>query len=77
MSSEMSLSPLVSASEPSSINSELGTYPPDPLPLLREGGNYGFRRGVSPFGLFLCYQMLKESFRGVKPLYIKSLPLPF
>ena len=38
MSLEMSPSPLASASEPHSINSELGTYPPDPLPFLREGG---------------------------------------
>jgi hypothetical protein len=38
MSLEMSPSPLASASEPPLINSELGTYPPDPLPLIREGG---------------------------------------
>ncbi len=38
MSLEMSPSPSASASAPPSINSELGTYPPDPLPLIREGG---------------------------------------
>jgi len=37
MSLEMSPSPLESASEPPLINSELGIYPPDPLPLSREG----------------------------------------
>jgi len=38
MSLEMSPSHLELASEPPSINSELGTYLPDLLPLLREGG---------------------------------------
>ena len=38
MSLEMSPCPSASASAPHLINSELGTYPPDPLPLLREGG---------------------------------------
>jgi hypothetical protein len=33
-----SLSRLELALAPPLINSELGTYPPDPLPLLREGG---------------------------------------
>jgi len=37
MSLEMSPCPLELASAPPSINSELGTYPPDPLPLIREG----------------------------------------
>ncbi len=36
MSLEMSPSPSASASVPPLINSELGTYPPDPLPLIRE-----------------------------------------
>ena len=38
MSLEMSPCHLESASEPPSISSELETYPPDPLPLIREGG---------------------------------------
>ncbi len=38
MSLKTSPSPSASASVPPLINSELGTYPPDPLPLLREGG---------------------------------------
>ena len=38
MSLEMSPCPLELASAPPLINSELGTYPPDPLPLIREGG---------------------------------------
>ncbi len=38
MSLKTSLSRLELASAPPSVNSELGTYPPDPLPLLREGG---------------------------------------
>ena len=38
MSLAMSPSPLELASVPPLINNELGTYPPDPLPLLREGG---------------------------------------
>ncbi len=38
MSLEMSPCHLELASEPPLINSGLGTYPPDPLPLLREGG---------------------------------------
>jgi len=38
MSLGMSPSPSELASEPPSINSELGTYPLDPLPLIREGG---------------------------------------
>ncbi len=44
MSLEMSPSPLELASEPPLINSELGTYPPVPLPLIRERGRV-FRRG--------------------------------
>ncbi len=38
MSLGISLSRSESASAPLSVNSKLGTYPPDPLPLLREGG---------------------------------------
>ncbi len=39
MSSKMSPCRLASASEPPLINREyLTTYPPDPLPLIREGG---------------------------------------
>ncbi len=38
MSLKMSPCPLESASEPPLINSESGTYPPDPLPLIKEGG---------------------------------------
>jgi len=45
MSLEMSPSRSASASPPLLVNSELETYPPNPLPLIREGGNYGFRRG--------------------------------
>ena len=46
MSLEMSPCHLESASGPHLINSELGTYPPDPLPLLREGGR--IERGAKP-----------------------------
>ena len=38
MSLEMSPCHSASASGPPLINSELGTYPPDPLSLIREGG---------------------------------------
>ncbi len=38
MSLEMSPCHSASASGPHLINSELGTYPPDPLSLIREGG---------------------------------------
>jgi len=47
MSLERSPSPLELALELLLINSELVTYPPDPLPLVREGGNMG-KRGAPP-----------------------------
>ena len=47
MSSKILLSHLESGSARLSLNSELATYPPDPLPLIREGGGY-LKRGASP-----------------------------
>lgn len=50
MSLEMSPCHSASASGPHLINSELGIYPPDPLPLLREGGIMVFEGADAPSG---------------------------
>jgi len=47
MSSKILLSHLESGSAKPSLNSGLATYPPDPLPLIREGEGY-LKRGASP-----------------------------
>ena len=71
MSLRISPSHLDSASEPPSVNNELGTYPPDPLPLLREGG-VQVREGRSPSLKSLPPLLEKE--RGIKGVrLIKNL----
>ena len=70
MSLEMSPSPSESASEPPLINSELGTYPPDPLPLIREGGIMVSEGADAPSGFPFTISYQKDVQEGRSPSYI-------
>ena len=59
MSLEMSPCHLESASEPRLINSEVVTYPPDPLPLLREGGIVVSEGADAPSGFLFTIRYQK------------------
>ena len=67
MSSGILLSRSALGSPRALINSKLGTYPPDPLPLIREGGIMVAEGADAPSG-FLSYQIPKGRSRGASPL---------
>ena len=71
MSLEMSPSRLASA--PSLINSELVTYPPDPLPLIREGGIMVSEGADAPSGFPFTIRYQKGVQEGLRPS-LKALP---
>jgi len=77
MSLEMSLSPSASVSEPPSINNEWGTYPPDPLPLLREGGIMVSEGASAPSGFPFTIRYQKGVQEGRSPSYIIHPPSPW
>ena len=76
MSLEMSPSPLELASERPLINSELGTYPPDPLPLIREGGIMVSEGADAPSGFPFTISYQKGVEEGRSPSYITHPPSP-
>ena len=65
-----------SASEPLSINSELRTYPPDPLPLIREGGIMVSEGADAPSGFPFTIRYQKGIQEGRNPSYITPSPFP-
>jgi len=68
MSSEMLLCHLALASEPLLINSELETYPPVPLPLIREGGIMVSEGALAPSGFPFNIRYQKGVKEGSAPL---------
>jgi len=60
MSLEMSPCPSVSASGPHLINSQSGIYPPDPLPLIREGGIIVPKEANAPSGFLFTIRYQKD-----------------
>ena len=66
---EMSPSPSELASAPPSINSELGTYPPVPLPLIREGGIMVSEGASAPSGTIVPLALLRKGVRGIGPQF--------
>ena len=73
MSSEMLPCHLELASELLLINSELGTYPPDPLPLIREGGIMVSEGASAPSGFPFTIRYQKGVQEGRSPS-LRSLP---
>ena len=69
MSSGISPSRSELASEPPSIDSELGTYPPDPLPLIREGGIMVSEGADAPSGFPFTIRYQKGAQEGLCPFY--------
>jgi len=67
MSLEMSPSRLESVSERPLINSELVTYPPDPLPLIREGGIMVSEGADAPSGFPFTIRYQKGVQEGRSP----------
>ena len=68
MSSETLLSHSELASGPPLINSKLGTYPPVPLPLLREGGIIVSEGASAPSGFPFTISYQKGVQEGETPL---------
>ena len=66
-----------SASEPLSVNSELGTYPPNPLPLIREGGIMISEGADAPSGFPFTISYQKDVQEGRSPSYITHPPSPY
>ncbi len=73
MSSGISLSRSESALAPLSVNSKLGTYPPDPLPLIREGGIMVSEGADAPSGFPFTISYQKDVQEGQSPS-LKPLP---
>ena len=57
------------------INSRLGTYPPDPLPLSREGGIMVSEGADAPSGFPFTIRYHKGVQEGLRPS-LKSIPPP-
>jgi hypothetical protein len=66
-----------SASAPLSVNSKLETYPPDPLPLIREGGIMVSEGADAPSGFPLTISYQKDIQEGLRPSYITRPPSPY
>jgi hypothetical protein len=73
MSLEISPSRSASASPPLWVNSELETYPPNPLPLIREGGIMVSEGADAPSGFPFTISYQKDVQEGLCPS-LKPLP---